>query len=798
MFYRHFHQHQLVVDDTFYIWSFSKEVKKHKIKTVSDDHNVECYCKEEETIICTDLNYINCAWEKAPVLSHGECTAAPPSWRQIEIGKYVRMQHLLQVATYAVMVGGAVLLHRAGTAAQTSMSGKPEQTASRPMSIQEMSQLASLDTSIIVPPEASVVQIEGESIGSLNVSIDSQTFREVSSCSHSLSGLSDKVGSSFANSVLIAPEAEAEVVANLDNTFSDSMFKPKTIQIDNQKLAQSINLEGYQGEFADPFTKKFVANVDAGKTFFENVLKNEILSADTKELIHGLLLDIDVNAVVNKQVSKQAIAALEKEIGGFKVFTNFTGSAKPSAPVPPPVTYDIQYYKALVGTSKIGSVTQTSVDKGWRTAITEVKREFLLQTSLDVDLIKVASIQHLDSEVAVPSFRYKRTNAPFIGHSSLLFDVCNDSMADLPAIPLVLMVGCESYLVSGLFDGALWVYCNRDKLEEADKHCKETPENHIILVPQVRRKFAFWMHVDAKVINDKTLNVHDDVADVIRSSGRIWLLNGTQRDRRGVLRGEGSFELKEKQLLLNGCSWPHEEKTFLSPFQFNGVEMINLKMPCGNLFALPPICTLLPYNHLQLCAYDKDFKICEARTITLDYKKSNAFGFVCGNDYLEVTQKDINAVLREWVTQPYRTISFFSTYDFSPCYIKSIIFKRPWVLFPTFWYMHIELHNNHGITWSQWSKHEEDKYMANPTFTMDILGDAAEKHLHVRHRCRLRISAITDARTLVFTTTENGDEKNIHPSVLQTSTLGFPLDENMSTLEMKKRKIEEARKPMVC
>lgn len=798
MFFRHFYHHQLIVNDIFFIWSFS-DLNKHKVKAVSDDHNLECFCKGDATVICTDLNYIDSKWEKAPVFSHGEYTAAPPSWRQIEIGKYVRVQHLLQVATYAVMIGGAVLLHKAGTAAQASIANEPlggsilEEVPSRPMSIQEMSQLSSLDTSIIVPPEASVVQIQGDYIGSLDVSIDSQTFREVSSCSHSLSGLSDKVGSGFVNSVLIAPEAEAEVVANMENTFSESMFKPKSINIDNQKLAQSINLEGYQGEFADPLTNKFLNNVDAGKSFFENVLKNELLVADTKELVQGLLLDIDVNAAVNKQLSKQVIAVLEKEIGGFKVFTNYTGSAKPHVALPPSITYDIEYYQAVLGTSKIGSVTQTSVDKVWQTAITEIKREFLLQTSLDVDLIKVTSIQHLDNTVTIPSFQFNRTNAPLIGHSSLIFDT---SLTSLPAIPLVLMVGCESYLVNGLYDGALWVYCNRDKLEDAEQHCKKTTGN-LTLVPQLRRKFTYYMHVDGKVVDDQVVKVHDDVAAVIKTSGRIWLINGPKSERRGVLRSEGAFELKDKQLVLNGWSWPHKENTFLSPFQFNGVEMINLKKR-DDLFNLPPICTLLPFNHAQVCAYDSDFRVCEVTTLSLDYKKGDAFGFVCGSDYLELTQDNLKAFVKQWGNYPYKTLSFFSTYDYEPSRIKSIVFHRPWTLFPNFWYMHIELHNDHGITWSQWSKHEEDAYGANSSFTMDILGDAAEKHLHVRHRCRLQISSIKDSRTLIFTTPEKGDERNIHPSVLETSTLGFPLDENMSTLETKKRRIEEARRPITC
>ena len=799
MFFRHFYHHQLSVDDKFFMWSFS-DLKQHKVKSVLDDHNLECFCEGVSTVICTDLNYINSQWEKAPVLSHGECTASPPSWRQIEIGKYVRVQHLLQVATYAVMISGAVLLHKAGSAVQASIANEPmggsilEEVPSRPMSIQEMSQLSSLDTSIIVPKEASVVQIQGECIGSLDVSIDSQTFREVSSCSHSLSGLSDKVGSGFVNSVLIAPEAEAEVVANMENTFSESMFKPKSIQIDNKKMAQSINLEGYQGEFADPLTTKFLNNVDAGKTFFENVLKNELLVVETKELVQGLLLDIDVNAAVNKQLSKQVIAVLEKEIGAFKVFTNFTGSAKPSVPLPPSVTYDMQYYQGVLGTSKIGSVTQTSVDQRWETAITEIKREFLLQTSLDVDLIKVTSIQHLDNTVTVPLFQFNKTNAPLIGHSSLIFDT---SLTSLPDIPLVLMVGSESYLVNGLYDGALWVYCNREKLEEAEQHCKKTTGAQTTLVPQLRRKFTYWMHVDAKVVDDRSVNVHDDVIAVVESSGRIWLINGPKRERRGVIRSEGTFEMKEKQLILKGWSWPHKDSTFLSPFQFNGIEMINLKKR-DDLFSLPPICTLLPFNHAQLCAYDSDFRVCEVTTLSLDYKKGDAFGFVCGSDYLELTQEKMKTLVKQWSHHPYKTLSFFSTYDYEPSRIKSIVFRRPWTLFPNFWYMHIELHNDHGITWSQWSKHEEDSYGANPTFTMDIIGDAAEKHLHVRHRCRLRISSIKDSRTLIFTTPEKGDERDIHPSVLETAILGFPLDENMSTLEMKKRRLEMARRPMTC
>ena len=150
MFYKHFYRHLLSVNDTFLIWTFQGSVQHHKVKAASDEHNVECFCPGPDIIICTDLNYINERWETAPVLSHGECTASPPSWRQIEIGKYVRVQHLLQVATYAVMIGGAIVLHKAGTAAQASMASEPvggsllEQTASRPMSIQEMSQLSSV------------------------------------------------------------------------------------------------------------------------------------------------------------------------------------------------------------------------------------------------------------------------------------------------------------------------------------------------------------------------------------------------------------------------------------------------------------------------------------------------------------------------------------------------------------------------------------------------------------------------------------------------------------------------------
>ena len=595
------------------------------------------------------------------------------------------------------------------------------------------------------------------------------------------------------------------MIANLDNTFSESMFKPKSISMDaySEKAmsvqhikAKSINLEGYQGEFAEPFTNKFVGNADAGKTFFKNVLTNELqLSAETKDMVEGILLDIDVTSAVNKQVSKQVIAALEKEIGGLRVFTNFTGSAKPLLPIEPPVTYDMQYYQGLVGsTTKIGSVTQTSADKALKTCVTEIKREFLLQTSMDVDLVRVTSIQHLTETIEKPSFKFSRTNAPLVGHSSLIFDVLHDSLRALPDIPLVLMVGVESYLVNGLYDGALWVYCNRDKLEEAEKHCKATVEDQIALVPQKRRGFVCWMHVDIKVVNDHTYKVHDDVAALITSSGRFWVIHGDQRERRYLLRG---FELSGKELTYSGWNWPHREKTFFSPFQFNGIEMLNVK-GWSDAFRLPPICTLLPYNHVQLCAYDEQFKVCQEKTICLDYKKGDAFGFVCGSDYLTVTQKQLKDLAKEWSTFPYRTLSFFSAYDFAPCRIKTIAFHRPWVLFPNFWYMHIELHNEHGITWSQWSKHEEEGYGLNPAFTMDILGDAARTHLHVRHRCRLRISSIKDSRTLIFTTPEKGDEKDIHPSVFESATLGFPLDENMSTLEAKKRKLEDAKKPRTC
>ena len=705
MFYRHFYRHLLSVDDKFLIWTFDGSIQHHKVKVTLDDHNVECFCPGTDIIICTDLNYINETWETAPVLSHGEYTASPPSWRQIEIGKYVRVQHLLQVATYAVMIGGAIILHKAGTAAQASMTSEPvggslmEQTVSRPMSIQEMSQMSSFETSMIAPADASVVQIEGEAIGSLNVSIDSQTFREVSSCSHSLSGLSEQVGSSFTNSVLIAPDIESEVVANLDNTFSESMFKPKSINMEaysekamsvQHHKAKSIDLEGYQGEFAEPFTNKFVGNVDAGKTFFKNVLTNELqLSAETKDMVEGILLDIDVTSAVNKQVSKQVIAALENEIGGLKVFTNYTGSAKPTLPAAPPVTYNIQYYQGLVGASKIGSVTQTSVDKALRTCVTEMKREFLLQTSLDVDLVRVTSIQHLTETIGKPSFKFSRTNAPLVGHSNLVFDILNDSLGALPDIPLVLMVGIESYLVNGLYDGALWVYCNRDKLEEAGKHCKATVEDQIALVPQKRRGFACWMHVDTKVLNDHMFKVHDDVATLIKSSGRFWVINGDQRERRYLIR---DLELSGKDLIYNGWSWPHRDKTFFSPFQFNGIEMLNVK-GWTDVFRLPPICTLLPHNHVQLCVYDQAFQVCQEKTICLDYKKGDAFGFVCGSDYLTLTQQQLAELSQEWVAFPYRTLSFFSSYDFAPCRIKAITFHRPWVLFPSFWYMHIELHN---------------------------------------------------------------------------------------------------------
>lgn len=354
------------------------------------------------------------------------------------------------------------------------------------------------------------------------------------------------------------------------------------------------------------------------------------------------------------------------------------------------------------------------------------------------------------------------------------------------------MVDTESYLVRGIFDHQLWVYCNRSNFDKAEKHCRAAKESQIVLVPQKRRKYTFWMHGDVKLLNSKTLKIHPDVISVVTSAKKIWVLDGALHKRQCLYQEMLTVDETSRQLT---SSVPLTSATFCSLFQFNGIETIMIR---DNVSLLPPVVALLPYNFVQVCTYDTDYHVTSASTITVDYKNGDARGFMAGNDYIHITQKKITDILMDKKSAAFRTVSFFSSYDFTPIRIRKIVFNRPWVIYASFWYMRIELESEHGIEWSQWSKRAEEGFGANPAFTMDILGDAAKTHLAVAHRCRLRIYSVPDNKTLIFTTTEKGDESKIHPSVFESATLGFPLDENMSAFEQYKTERNKARTPMLC
>ena len=787
MRFLHFYHHRLLAHDKFTIWQFNEAPQRHRVKSVENVHHVTCHCTSDESVVCTDLNYIADKWATAPVMAHGLVASAPPSWRKIEVGKYVRVEQLFQAATFAVMIGGAIILHYASTNCMSSGANKAvSQKPSRPMSIQEISNMADVPPSQLAPADATVVEVQNESVATfdLNTSVN---FNEVSASAHSLSGMAEEVESTFVNCLTIAEDVESEILASMHNdTFSESMLRPRPISISDAG-----------GEFSDPLTKQFVSNVDRGKEFFQRVLVNEPqLPQSTKDLVQDVLHMIEYkNGVLDAGQSKYVIDMLEKELGGFKLFQNYTGSAKP--PLPPKIVKELQFYQGLMHTTKIGSIVQTNVDVSFSTEWTEMKREFLLQTSLDVDLMKVATIQRLPYAYQMPKFKFNRANSPFIGHSCLVFDIIDNSLKSLPAgVSMTMLIGANAYLVRDIYDQTLWVYCDRSKLKEAAENAAKS--NDFVLVPQRRRQYVFWMHVDATFTTPApqsfepvqqdtgavhSIKPHQDAQAYLKASGHIWLIkNG--RERNLLSNFEEKYTLRTKSIML-------------SPFQFNGIEALESR---GDVFRLPPICTLLPFSHYQVSAFNSDFEVVHSVTTAIDYKlQSNVYGFLCGHDYIDVTNETIKQRLKD-INCPnmYKTITFFSTYDYEPVRIRKITFNRPWVIYATFYYMTIELECGHGISWSKWSKRKEDGYGLNPSFTMDIIGEAAEKHLHVQHRCRLKIHEVKNDTTLVFKTPLKGDESKIPPDVYATAKLGFPIDENMSALMIHQREKERAMQPMCC
>ena len=769
MQYHHFYRHRLLAEDTFLIWQFNSSTQRHRVKTVDTPYCVTCYCPKNDVIKCSDLNYIADTWALMPVVAHGLVAAAPPDWRRIEIGKYLRVEQLLKVATFAVMVGGAVLLHRAGMncapEATTTTTTKPFKE--RPMSLQELS-VASGDATVqeMVPANATVVEVQNESVMTIDILNNNNSFGPAT---HSLSGLAvDEVDVTCFNTLTIVEDVESEVVASMRNTFSESMYRPKAITISDGVSS---------GEFSKPLSKQFALHPDRATTFFQRVLVNEPqLPSTTKTMIQELLDVAEQTGAYNVHASKNVISTIEKDIGTFKTFQNYTGSAKPPEGTHGSKgTYDLQYYQAFVSHSdkKIGSIIQTSVDTTFSTEVTEMKRELLQQTTLDTKTIHLTTIQRLTTAYTMPKLKFKAAHAPLIGHSCLLFDILQDSLCTLPETQMCLIVGQNTYLVNGIFDGVLWVYCDRGKLSDAQKLIAKASTPDMVLVPQKRRAYTLWMHVDSK---------HKDVKAYMEASfdHQMWRV---QKDyTRQIVRDSSTID---------------DDTLFVSPFQFNGLETRQVR----DIFLLPPICTLMPFTHYQICTFDNQRRVLSAYTVALDYKSDDAQrGFLCGHDDLEVINETVSSQIKIEQSAPYHTttLSFFSTFDFRPIRITKITFNRPWVLFPSFYYMTIELATPHGITWSTWSQSKENNYGLSPTFTMEILGAAAEKHLHVRHRSRLQIHQVKNAHTLIFKTPEWGDEEHIHPDVLRSATLGFPLDENMSTYMIHQRQLEQAMQPMLC
>lgn len=786
MRFLHFYHHSLTVEDKFLIWNFNENrAKRHKVKECNSNHQVTCHCSSDEEIVCTDLNYISEKWLIAPVLAHGLVASAPPTWRKIAIGKYVRVEQILQVATFAVMIGGAVLLHRASM--NCAASGGPStstsvQSKSRPMTMSDISHIAEVPPNQLAAADATVVEVQNESILTFDLNASGNDFGKMSASTHSLSGVADEVEFTFANTLTVVEDVESEIIASMQDTFSESMCRPK-----------SITISDAGGEFSKPLTKQFVANVERGKEFFQRVLVNEPqMTQGTKDIVQDVLHVIEYNnGVLDAKQSAHVISVLEKEIGGFKLYLNYVGSAKP--PPPPTVPKEIQFYQGLMQTTKIGTVIQTSVDASFNTELTEIKRELLQQTSLDIDLMKVATVQRLQSTYKAPRFKFNRQNIPFIGHPCLIFDILDTSLTSLPDnVPMTLVVGANTYLVRGIYENALWVYCDRTKLDDAGSLAALTSQD-IVLLPQQRRPYVFWMHVDAKVIKEETMQPHaevktsltikphQDVKTYLKASGQVWLIQDGRK--RSILSNYTNTEI------------PAAKATMMTPFQFNGIETLEVR----SVFTLPTICTLLPFTHYQICTFNTDFEVLSSVIAPIQYKTAGAaYGLLCGHDYIDVTNETIRKQLDDAGPSKYKTLAFFSTYDFEPLRIKSITFNRPWTIWASFYYMTIELEVEHGISWSLWSRRVEDHYGLNPLFTMDIIGAAAEKHLHVQHRCRLKIYEVKNSTTLIFTTPLKGDETKLDPSILSSAKLAFPIDENMSTLMLYKRQREKAMQPMLC
>jgi hypothetical protein len=826
MEFYHFYNHFAEVNDIFWIYNCASNVGRHKVKEVKSSTVFTCHCPREGAFICNDLNYVLDKWEAAAVFAHGTVTASPPGWRKIEVGKYLTLQQVFQAATYAVMLGGAVLMQKASLKAHIAEFGGGE-IAKVSFSAHDYTLVSISDVEIaqVVASDATILEVGEASINSLNVSIDSQTFRDMSSELHSLSGnLTEVVASSgsqnstFINSVLVAPEVEGEIIASINNTFSESAFQHKILDFD---MAASVSdvAESVSTSICKP------AQVNEGVKLlkkYKMVMVNEAkMPAALEQDMIATINNYKMTGSINKMIVRQIMKGVETKIGrketlklyleSFKttlkpvrghnyieqnpdaVKKAFGGNNPEMAMAQFADTHDdLSFYKKLCDLDAVNEVALTAVDDNY-TAITETKKEFCQQTSLNVKATKICEIQRLNADQTLDNLKlhFKSVTTPWVGHSCIQF-TSDSSITLLPNVQYVVSVDNNSYLVNGVFEGVLWAYCDRTHIKDAEALAKES--KYIKLTAQKRRSYTTDIHVGATVSSESPtkVTIHKDLKGVVELCPEIWTSYISEKR-----------VYKKEEYTLTGAilefkssvPWGIKSPIFISPFRFNGIEgvLMNSHSTAGNcIVRLPSISTVLPYNYYQVNVYDKEYKLLESKLQSF----KNLVGVVKAADYLDIRNPDVLQTLSSVSSEAAykKTISFFSTYDYEPVRIKSIVFNRPWSITTDFYYMTISLESAHKIDWQKWAKRNGGREEAS--FSMSIVGEHAQKHLRASHRSNLRISSIKDSTTIIFTVPDYGNEDDIHPDVfIKGSYLGLPLDENMSLLQIQKRAHDLAMAP---